>query len=484
MKTKMKRIRKGKTRKMYGGSPYTDILNQYFLTPTLDHISQKSVLQGSFFGGDVVCNITMLADYHNPITRNGIDMVTAFGDFATMYQRHKASLPQLDVFIESTENSVKHVYPTMQMNAHNQQIINVSIAMNRCYLRGACPFNLHWIDTHDVPVSRTTWNPPCVGTPTLAQASLPKWIYDLGTMHLSSNDIQFALWRSNYGIHSKIRTTPIPGGIQFTDIQDCMKILTENCIIKREIAKATRVNPQFTYGYAKAILRQLILRPSFSNSIALPGLVCRHVLEIYTVARIINKRMTHVLIYVGGAHSTFLSQIVRTMGLRTLIHLDEMATAAMPVDATQGPYDFFSTYDNIPYDIPLPQLVPESEDDTVVYPARPLNVPFPYGQIPPPLPPLHTFPPLPTFQPPPLINSYADMRMQISPSQLPPPPPQLTYVPPPQLTYVPPPQLTYVPPPQLTYEPPPQLTYVPPPTGYTHNRAHTLLNWLTDPNRI
>ena len=401
MKTKMNRIRKNKrkTRKMYGGiNYYTTFLDQHFLTPVLDHIFHKTSLQGQFFNTGPVCNITMLGDSHSIITHQGTDMLTAFRRFTSDYTTYRALLPPLDIFIESTENSAINLYPTMQLNPAQQQIINVGIELHHCHRAGACSFNLHWIDTHDVPVDKLTYlNPPCLGTPTIAATKLPRWIYNLGRMHLASDDVHQALWRRDLSISSKIRTTNINGGIRFTDIQDCMKILTENCIIKRAIAKATRVNPNFTYGYAKALLRELILRPTYAKDITLPSMVCRQVLEIYTVARIISRRMTHVIIYVGYAHSTFLSQIVRTMGLGTIYHVDEAATDAMPIEAIISPYDNIQTYNNIPYIANLPQLVPESEDDDTTYPAQPMDAQF-------------ILPPQP---PPP-----AQPRMQISPTSL------------------------------------------------------------------
>ena len=384
MKTKMKRIKpKRKTRKMYGGSPYTDILDQHFLTPVLDHIFHKTSLEGRFFRQGIKCNITMLGDMHNVITHQGTDMLTAFRNFTTDYTTHRASLPPLDIFIESTENSARNLYPTMQIDAAQQQIINVGIELERCHRAGACAFNLHWIDIHDVPVDKVSYlNPPCVGRPTIAVTKLPRWIYNLGRMHLTSPDILQALWRYDLSIRSKIRITEILGGIRFTDIQDCMKILTENCIIKREIAKATRVNPRFTYGYAKAALRELILRTSYSKNITLPAWVCRNVLEIYTLARIISKHMTHVIIYVGAAHSTFLSQMARTMGLRTIFHDDVVGTDAMPLAPNEGPYDNIPTYNNIPYNVNLRMLARESEDNdnAHMYVARPMDAYF----IPPP----------------------------------------------------------------------------------------------------
>ena len=419
MKTKMKKIGKtkrkiGKTKRkqIYGGlNYYTTFLYEHFLTPTLDHIFHKTSVEGKFFGSGVDCNITMLGDSHNVVTHQGKDMVAAFRDFTAAYQQYRALLPALDVFIESTENNTINVYPLAQIDQGNQQIINVGIELQRCHRVGACPFNLHWIDTHDVPVYKVSHvNPPCLGTPTLATTKLPKWIYDLGRMHLSSNDISQALWRSNLGISLKIRTSDIPGGIRFTDIHDCMKILTENCIIKREIAKATRVNPNFTYGYAKALFRQLILRPSYAKDIHFPAFACRQVLEIYTVARIIGKRMTNVIIYVGASHSTFLSQIVRSMGLITIYHVDEMGTNAMPINPMTNAYDELATYDNIPYTANLGPLTPEPENDDIpLYPAQPLDVLF----TPPPLPP-----------PPPAMF-------------LPPPPPAM-FLPPPPVMYIPP----------------------------------------------
>ena len=111
----------------------------------------------------------------------------------------------------------------------------------------------------------------------------------------------------------------------FSDITHIPKLLTENRIVVKEINAASKINPAFTLQFCLDLFKLFWdkkMNGEFEkglcpfNWVYAVGYQHRHVMDFYTVARIIKLRMKHVIFYAGDLHLQYVAYILLALDFK------------------------------------------------------------------------------------------------------------------------------------------------------------------------
>jgi hypothetical protein len=275
-------------------SKFISLMQKNVMIPTLDSIKQKTWLQK----GD--CNIFLIGEKHSAKTDPSCTGIyEMFTDLLDEIQTD--TFPPIDVMLELTQtDNALYFKNREEYNLFSLQINNVRKLLSQCSQLRNCGINVHWTDINTMHKDITQSDKPCDTTGVKGANRLPTWILELADIPL------FKDWTSNTKIRDKLQTE-----------EDLHKLLTEHCVVKKEIDKASHVNPKFTMKFAKRLFMKMVKELNFSYE-GKAQLALRTVIDFYTVARILKSNMKNVIVYAGNLHTKNAITILLALGFHVI----------------------------------------------------------------------------------------------------------------------------------------------------------------------
>ena len=258
---------------------FTDLCNKHIMIPNLDSVKKTIWLQN----GD--CNIFLIGERHSKHNK--------CKSIINMFQGLINDTPdglQIDLMIELLqEDTVGDPY---DMGYDDNQINIIRFIFDECVRDRNCPLRVHWTD----PTQTYTADPT---------KNIPEWLDELARSEWGSNE-----WITNPIIRDALKVK-----------KDLTKLLTENTFVKKEIDKASLVNPIYTMKFATKLFMGFYeelqeSRPSDTWEQLAPEMA-RAVMDFYVAARIIKSRMKNVIYYAGTYHTDNMSIILSALGFIT-----------------------------------------------------------------------------------------------------------------------------------------------------------------------
>ena len=249
-------------------------------------------------------NIFIIGEQHYPRNFVGNGTYEAFNDFMQDIKRLNTSV---DIMLEERDESI--YMPPEMYSPKNEQLINIRSLLHECIRTHKCgKVRAHWVD------GDYSKNPYMISNrfspirPLTIAESVPK-----RTLRNALNEMPpwlKSFYADNFHVINGTLILRFSPELldRFSNIVGIRTLLTENTIVLKEIGKATLVNPDFNLQFAEDFLTGIILTAVTSNEKIFEAARC--VMDIYTVARMIKSRMKNVIIYVGGAHSTNISNML------------------------------------------------------------------------------------------------------------------------------------------------------------------------------
>jgi len=253
-----------KTRKK--SNAFIALGKKHVMRPHLNGVVQSSWLSYKD------CNIFTIGEVHES-SQKCMDILTMFK--ALLLDRPKSLL--LDIMIEDLPYDLDAEFETPQLN---DQINQIRTFFEPCIKYHNCPVRVHWTDPSES-----------------YQKIIHEWLLELAKYDFFLDD-----WTKNKKI------TPF-----FKKESDMSKLLTENRIVVKEIHRASKVNPAFTMEFATNIFMKLYEHEKERYKYPWEKLVTlqtRHVMDIYTVARLIKLDMKNIIFYAGYSHTEAVIQIL------------------------------------------------------------------------------------------------------------------------------------------------------------------------------
>lgn len=256
------------------------LCTKHLLVPTLD-----SVVRTSWLARDG-CNVFLIGERHAPHTKCG----SIRKMFEALFLDNSADPIEFDLILEYLQRDKERDSLEGQT-----QLTKAKQLFHTCIKHHNCDVRVHW------------------GDPSITTHGLPKWLVDLARYDVRKGE--WVDWTDNPAIARVLR-----------EKGDLVKILTENRVAMKEIAKAAKVNPQFTVEFAKQMflyfcdLNQRWYAKESWRHVAVLG--TRVIMDIYAVARIIKSRMKNVIFYGGDNHAT------RCITLLTALKFTKMLSVA------------------------------------------------------------------------------------------------------------------------------------------------------------
>jgi len=278
---------------------FVKLAEWYFLYSELEMVVKK------YWFSKGNANIFIIGEMHYP--RNFVGNGT-YETFIAFMQDLESTNTSVDIMLEEHEESI--YMPPEVYGPENEQILNIRSLLHECIRTHTCgKVRAHWVDgdysKNPYMISKRfspTIQPLTIAEPvpkrTLRNAlnEMPPWIKSFYA------DIV-------HGINKNVTLRLSPELIdRFSTLDGIKTLLTENTIVLKEIGKATLVNPDFNIQFAEDFLTGTIL--SHATTIQKVFEAARCIMDIYTVARMIKSRMKNVIIYVGGAHATNISNML------------------------------------------------------------------------------------------------------------------------------------------------------------------------------
>jgi hypothetical protein len=248
------------------------------------------------------CNIFLLGETHS--TSKGVYemFVSLLKDLPTR------NVPRIDLMLEVTQESDLNFYTNRHLRSaalhfdilskESGELNKVRHLLSQCSRTRDCELNVHWMDPNTM-FKVFHLDKPCGAKGVKGADRLPRWIYELSKIPISKT-AEF-----NHRIQDKLQSP-----------DDLIKLLTEHCVVKKEIERASKVHPQFTMDFAIPLFLEFINKYSKYKLVWRAQLSLRAAIDFYTAARIIKSRMKNVMVYGGNSHTSNIITILSRLGFQ------------------------------------------------------------------------------------------------------------------------------------------------------------------------
>ena len=275
---------------------FIGLMQKNVMIPTLDSVKNKTWLQKDD------CNIFLIGEKHsaktNPSCVGIYEMLTDILD-----EIQTGTFPPIDLMLELTQkDNALYFKNRKSYNLFSLQINNVRKLLSQCSTLRDCGINVHWTDINTMHKNVKKSDKPCDTTGVKGADRLPTWILDLAKISL------FQDWSKLTHVKAKLQTE-----------EDIPKLLTEHCVVKKEIDKASLLYPQFTMKFAERLFKQIVKDEfkvfTYEGRVQL---ALRSVIDFYTVARILKSNMKNVIVYAGNLHTNNVITILLELGFHVM----------------------------------------------------------------------------------------------------------------------------------------------------------------------
>ena len=258
---------------------FTDLCNKHIMGQELDEVVETAWLQNG------QSNIFLIGEHHTPHTKcvGILDMFQRF-----MNDVKKENILDIDLLIEHTQYDTlpEVIQQHNALTSDSLQINYVRDYFQTCILNRNCDIRVHWTD------------------PSMSN-KIEEWLH-----LLSKEEIGSMRWTDTSIFDS------------FNSEEDIVRLVTDNSILTKEIRAASRRVPSFTLEWVvdlfmEQYIQNTILYPEYSWK-KIVTIQLRHVMDFYTVARIIKSQMKNVIVYGGFAHMTHIGSILKKLNYMTI----------------------------------------------------------------------------------------------------------------------------------------------------------------------
>ena len=259
---------------------FTDLCNRHIMRQNLDEVIEKSWLQNG------PSNIFLIGEHHQPHTKciGILDMFKRLVD-----EVKRLNMVDVDLLIEHTQHDTLRevIEQHTALTSESKQINYVRDHFNTCIINRNCDIRVHWTDP-----------------------SMSNKIYEWLNL-LAKEDLYSIEWVKNPSIYDS-----------FNSEADIPRLVTDNVILMKEIGKASRYVPQFTVEWVlRLFMEQYRTHASNNQEFSWKKIVTvqlRHVMDFYTVARILSFQMKNVIVYGGFVHMTYIKHLLKQLNYMTV----------------------------------------------------------------------------------------------------------------------------------------------------------------------
>ena len=358
---------------------FIDTCKDIFMTEPLSMVSKISWMQKDD------CNIFLIGEYH------GINNERCKGIFESFKQLIneifiKKTNFEIDILLEIKENETKFISQSKNKNferpkdntliqfanddindindlnangyrdaeGHKRkeaQINLVRYLLASCIERHDCsPFKIHWTDANGMitPLKQKDASGNVIKDASGNEITVKKKDkYGNVIKDASGNEITVKKGLketfANLAIHSenlnaKKLVTTLNGSKNAQYNYIIQNFLLDHDVVMKEIKKATIVNPTYTVNFVKDMFSEIINENYKIYNYHNVFILFRHVIDFYTVARLISQKMKNVIIYQGGLHTDFIIRILKRLKFNDKIHIDQTKDD-----------DNIKCFENVPY---------------------------------------------------------------------------------------------------------------------------------------
>ena len=267
---------------------FTDLCNKHIMEQNLDEVVESTWLQNG------QSNIFLIGEHHSP-HKKCVGILEMFDGLVNEVKRK--NILDIDLLIEHTQydtlpeviqqhKPLDPIESVKSVNSNSLQLNYVRDYFQNCILNRNCDIRVHWSD------------------PSMSN-KIDEWL------HLLSREDLFSTKWINTSIYDS-----------FNSEEDMFRLVTDNYILTKEIRAASRVMPSFTLDWVVSVFMEKYRQYSIENREkswkTLVTLQLRHVMDFYTVARIIKSQMKNVIVYAGLVHTTFICSILNKLDYMTL----------------------------------------------------------------------------------------------------------------------------------------------------------------------
>ena len=258
---------------------FTDLCNYHIMEQNLDEVIEKSWLQNG------PSNIFLIGEHHQPHTKC-IGLLDMFERLVADVKR--LNMVDVDLLIEHTQHDTLRevIEQHTALTSESEQINYVRDYFNTCFLNRNCDIRVHWTD------------------PSMSN-KIYEWLNLLAKEKLYSIE-----WVKKPSIYDS-----------FNSEADIPRLVTDNVILMKEIRKASRYVPQFTIEWVLGLFMEQYIKYSINQEFSWKKIVTtqlRHVMDFYTVARILSFQMKNVIVYGGFVHMTYIKYLLKQLNYITV----------------------------------------------------------------------------------------------------------------------------------------------------------------------
>jgi hypothetical protein len=260
-------------------NPFTDLCNKHIMEQNLDEVVESAWLQNG------QSNIFLIGENHTP-HKKCVGILEMFDGLVKEVK--KKNIQDIDLLIEHTQYDTlpEVIQQHKPLDSDSLQLNYVRDYFQTCILNRNCDIRVHWTD------------------PSMSN-KIEEWLY-----LLSREDLRSTRW-----INTSIFDS-------FNSEEDMFRLVTDNYILTKEIRAASRVVPSFTLDWVVNLFMEQYRKYSILNREnswkTLVTLQLRHVMDFYTVARILKSQMKNVIVYAGFVHTSFICSILTKLDYMTL----------------------------------------------------------------------------------------------------------------------------------------------------------------------
>jgi hypothetical protein len=256
---------------------FTDLCNYHIMGQNLDEVIEKSWLQNG------PSNIFLIGEHHQPHTKC-IGILDMFKLLVADVKRH--NMVDVDLLIEHTQYDTlpEVIEQHTALTSESYQINYVRDHFNTCIINRNCDIRVHWTD------------------PSMSN-KIKEWL------NLLSREEPGSIRWVNTSIYDS-----------FNSEADIPRLVTDNVILMKEIRKASRYVPQFTVEWVLRLFMEQYIT-YFNQEFSWKKIVTiqlRHVMDFYTVARILSFQMKNVIVYGGFVHMTYIKHLLKQLNYMTV----------------------------------------------------------------------------------------------------------------------------------------------------------------------
>ena len=258
---------------------FTDLCNRHIMGQNLDEVIEKSWLQNG------PSNIFLIGEHHQPHTKC-IGILDMFKRLVADVKRH--NMVDVDLLIEHTQYDTlpEVIAQHTALTSESYQINYVRDHFNTCIINRNCDIRVHWTD------------------PSMSK-KIEEWM-----LLLAKEDPGYIEWVKKTSIYDS-----------FNSEDDIPRLVTDNVILMKEIRKASRYVPQFTIEWVLGLFMEQYIKYSINQEFSWKKIVTiqlRHVMDFYTVARILSFQMKNVIVYGGFVHMTYIKYLLKQLNYITV----------------------------------------------------------------------------------------------------------------------------------------------------------------------